>query len=56
MCFINSSNCNDWYILVFSNFPAIATIGTFWYLVISTIINGTFPKKPTDKEIEEKTK
>lgn len=36
--------------------PTIATIGTFWYLVISTIINGTFPKKPTDKEIEEKTK
>ena len=36
--------------------PAIATIGTFWYLVISTIINGTFPKKPTDKEIEDKTK
>lgn len=36
--------------------PAIAMIGTFWYLVISTIINGTFPKKPTDKEIEDKTK
>lgn len=36
--------------------PTIATIGTFWYLVISTIINGTFPKKLTDKEIEEKTK
>lgn len=36
--------------------PAIATIGTFWYLVISTIINGTFPKKLTDKEIEDKTK
>lgn len=35
---------------------SIATIGTFWYLVISTIINGTFPKKPTDKEIEDKTK
>ena len=36
--------------------PTIATISTFWYLVISTIINGTFPKKPTDKEIEEKTR
>lgn len=36
--------------------PTIATIGTFWYLVIATIINGTFPRKPTDEEIEEKTK
>ena len=36
--------------------PTIATIGTFWYLVVSTIVNGTFPKKPTDKEIEDKTK
>lgn len=36
--------------------PAIATIGAFWFLVFSTIINGTFPKKPTDKEIEDKTK
>ena len=36
--------------------PAIATIGAFWFLVFSTIINGTFPKKITDKEIEDKTK
>lgn len=36
--------------------PTIATIGAFWFLVFSTIINGTFPKKPTDKEIEDKTK
>ncbi len=36
--------------------PTIATIGTFWYLVIATIINGVFPRKSTDKEIEEKTK
>lgn len=36
--------------------PAIATIGAFWTLVFSTIINGTFPKKLTDKELEDKTK
>ena len=36
--------------------PAVATIGAFWFLVFSTIINGTFPKKITDKEIEDKTK
>lgn len=36
--------------------PTIATIGTFWYLVIATIINGVFPRKSTDKEIEEKTR
>ena len=36
--------------------PTIATIGTFWYLVISTIVNGTFPKIPTAKVIDEKTK
>ena len=36
--------------------PTIATIGTFWYLVIAIIINGTFPRKLIDKEIEEKIK
>lgn len=36
--------------------PTVATIGTFWFLVFSTIIDGTFVKKPTDKEIEDKTK
>ena len=36
--------------------PTVATIGAFWFLMFSTIIDGTFVKKPTDKEIEEKTK
>lgn len=36
--------------------PAIATIGAFWYLVFAKIVDGTFIAKPTDKEIEEKTR
>ena len=36
--------------------PTIATIGAFWFLVFSAIIDGTFVKAPSDKEIEEKTK
>lgn len=36
--------------------PAIATIGAFWYLVFAKIVDGTFIAKPTDNEIEEKTR
>lgn len=36
--------------------PTAIIIGGFWYMFSSLIINGTIPKKPTDKEIEEKTK
>lgn len=36
--------------------PTIATIGAFWFLVFNHIADGIFIKKPTNKEIEEKTK
>ena len=36
--------------------PTIATIGSFLFLVFAMIIDGTFVKKPTDKEIEDKMK
>ena len=36
--------------------PTIATIGAFWFLVFAMIIDSTFVKKPTDKEIEDKMK
>lgn len=36
--------------------PTIATIGGFWYMFFALIINGTIPKRPSDREIEEKTK
>ena len=36
--------------------PTVATIGAFWFLVFSTIVDRTFTKNPTDKEIEEKTR
>ena len=36
--------------------PAIATIGAFWFEVFATIFNRAFAPKPTDKEIEEKTR
>lgn len=36
--------------------PTIATIGAFWFEVFATIFNRAFTPKPTDKEIEEKTK
>lgn len=36
--------------------PAIATIGTFWFLVFANIADGVFRIKPTDKEVEEMTK
>ena len=36
--------------------PTIATIGAFWFGVFATIFNAVFAPKPTDKEIEEKTR
>lgn len=36
--------------------PTVATIGAFWYLVFANIASGVMPKKPTDKELKEKTK
>ena len=36
--------------------PVIATIGAFWFEMFATIFNRTFVEKPTDNEIEEKTK
>lgn len=36
--------------------PTIATIGAFWFLVFAHIADGIIAKRPTDKEIEEKTK
>lgn len=36
--------------------PTVATIGAFWYLVFAKIVDGTFVAKPTDNEIEEKTR
>lgn len=36
--------------------PAVATIGAFWFEMFATIFNRTFVAKPTDGEIEEKTK
>ena len=34
----------------------IVTIGAFWFEVFATIFNRVFTPKPTDKEIEEKTR
>ena len=36
--------------------PTVATIGAFWFVVFAKIVDGTFVQKPTDKEIEDKTK
>ena len=36
--------------------PTEATIGAFWFLVFANIADGVLRVKPTDKEIEEKTK
>ena len=36
--------------------PTIATIGAFWFLVFANIADGILKIKPTDKEIEDKTK
>ena len=34
----------------------VIIIGAFWFEVFATIFNRVFAPKPTDKEIEEKTK
>lgn len=36
--------------------PTIATIGAFWFGVFAVIFNAVFVQKPTDREIEEKTR
>lgn len=36
--------------------PAVATIGAFWFEMFAVIFNRTFVTKPTDSEIEEKTR
>ena len=34
----------------------VTIIGAFWFEVFATIFNRVFAPKPTDKEIEEKTR
>ena len=36
--------------------PAVATIGTFWFLVFANIADGVLKTRPTDKEVEDMTK
>lgn len=36
--------------------PTIATIGAFWFLVFARITDDVLGKKPTDMEVEERTK
>jgi len=47
---------NETMIIIILLIPTIATIGGFWYMFFALVVNGIIPKKPTEKEIEEKTK